>query len=466
MSALTHLTIAEQHSMLRGGEVSPVELTEASVRRIAEVQPHLNCFVEVWADEAVRSARSLGRMDDRPFFGIPVAIKDTTPWAGHRVTFGSRSFARHVAERSGWVVERLVDAGAVIVGSTTSPEFAHAGITDSPLHGVTRNPWNPERTTGGSSGGSAAAVATGCVAVAEGSDMGGSVRIPAAWCGLVGLKPSLGRIPMDVLPGLWDTISHHGPLARSFDDAWRFLVATQGPSLRDPWSTLPRLSTMAHDVAGLRVAVSTDLGCWWVHPEIESAMQSAIDVLRSAGASTSEAPALFVPDDNRLWLNLWGIFMAAYYGRIVDENEADTDPDVVSLVRLGRTFDASAAKRLEIERTTVWRRVASVLETHDVIVCPTMSRPPGPAAKALNHRHDEARTRDDGLLHSDDMTSVWNLVSPLPVVSVPCGRHGGENDGLPIGLQVVGRPGREDVVMAVAHMIETVVGAPAWRTPS
>ena len=464
MSALTHLTIAEQHSLLRSGSVSPADLVEASLGHIAEVQSSLNCFVEVWDDEARRSARMLGRLDDRPLFGVPVAIKDTTPWVGHRVTFGSRAFAHHVADRSGWIVDRLVDAGAVIVGSTTSPEFAHAGITDSPLHGVTRNPWNPERTTGGSSGGSAAAVASGCVAVAEGSDMGGSVRIPAAWCGLVGLKPSLGRIPMDVLPGLWDTISHHGPLARSVDDAWRFLIATQGPSLRDPWSTWPTLSTMPDDLAGLRVAVSTDLGCWWVHPDIETAVESAVDVLRSAGVTTSEAPPLFVSDDNRLWLNLWGIFMATYYGDTVDADESIIDPDVVALVRLGRSFDAPTAKKLEIDRTRVWRRIAAVLESHDVIVCPTMSRPPGPASKALNHRHDEARLHDDGLHHSDDMTSVWNLVSPLPVVSVPCGTHEGADDGLPIGLQIVGRPGREDVVMAVARVVEARVGAPNWRT--
>lgn len=454
MSALTSLTIVEQHDLLRTGEVSPVDLVEASLERIEIVQPQLNCFVEVWGDEARRSARMLGRFDGRPLFGVPLAIKDTTPWEGHRVTFGSRAFAHHVAERSGWIVDRLVAAGAVIVGSTTSPEFAHAGITDSPLYGVTRNPRNLERTTGGSSGGSAAAVAAGCVAVAEGSDMGGSVRIPAAWCGLVGLKPSLGRIPMDVLPGLWDTISHHGPLARSVDDAWRFLIATQGPSLRDPWSTLPALASMSDDIAGLRAAVSTDLGCWWVHPEIESAVGSAVDILRSVGVTTRQAPPLFESDDNRLWLNLWGIFMAAYYGEVVDADESLIDPDVIALVRLGRSFDAPTAKKLEIDRTRVWNKVAAVLETHDVIVCPTMSRPPGPASKSLNHRHDEARLHDDGLHHSDDMTSVWNLVSPLPAASVPCGHHVGDDEGLPIGLQIIGRPGREDVVMAVARVIE------------
>jgi amidase len=226
--SFTHLSVRQQAEMLASGEVSSVDLVRASLERIATVQPELNCFVEVWAEEALARAASIGPHDGRPLHGIPVAIKDTTPWEGHRVTYGSTMYRDNIADRSAVVVERLLEAGAVIVGSTNAPEFAHAGITDSPLHGPTRNPWDTTRTTGGSSGGSAAAVSSGCIAVAEGSDMGGSVRIPAAWCGVVGLKPSLGRIPMNVLPGLWDTISHHGPLARTVDCARSFMSAVCG----------------------------------------------------------------------------------------------------------------------------------------------------------------------------------------------------------------------------------------------
>ena len=464
MSESTFATIARQRELITSGQASPLEIVDDALARVAEVQPSLNCFVEIWADEARERARALGSHDGRALFGIPVAIKDTSPWEGHRLTLGSRTHASHVADTTGWVVERLLDAGAVIIGSTNTPEFAHAGITDNPLHGATRNPWNPERTTGGSSGGSAAAVASGCVAVAEGSDMGGSVRIPSAWCGLVGLKPSLGRIPMDVLPGLWDLISHHGPLARSVNDAWEFLLATQGPSLRDPYSFHQALQPTARrdvDLSSLNVAWSIDLGCWAVHDEIARAVVDVVELLGETGATCQAAPPLFTAHDNTVWLELWGIFMAAYYGEQYDTRADELDGDVRSLIEYGRSLSAVDAKRSEIDRTVAWKRVASVLEHNDVIVCPTMSQPPGPATKELNTRR--ARSHDDGRHHSEDMTSVWNLVSPLPIVSVPAGRHTGVDDGLPIGVQVVGRPGREDVVLAVAQHIERAIGAPNWR---
>ena len=454
-------TVADQRRLLVSGDASPVELVEATLRRIDEVQPQLNCFVQIWADEALHRARTLGP-GDGPLHGAPVAIKDTTPWAGHRVTLGSRTQRDVIATSNAWVVDRLLEAGAIIIGSTNTPEFAHASITDNRLWGATRNPWNTSRTTGGSSGGAGAAVASGCVAVAEGSDMGGSVRIPAAWCGTVGLKPSLGRIPMDVLPGLWDTLSHHGPLGRSVDDVHRFVRAVQGPSMRDPYSVHPPLDDSLIEVDGLRIALTTDLGCWVVHSEIAAAVEDAGRFLAAAGLSINATGPRFTPRDNALWLEMWGVFMATYYGHLTDEHASDMDDDVLALIELGRSFSAVDAKRMEIERTAVWHRIAEVLDSHDVIVCPTMALPPGPATKADNQRR--YFIDDDGRYHGEDMTSVWNLVSPCPVVSVPIGRHAsGDDVGLPIGIQIVGRPGADDVVLAVAQVIERHTGAPGWR---
>ena len=462
---LTHLTVRQQTELLASGEASSLDLVRASIDRITEVQPRLNCFVEVWAEAALERAASIGRPDGRPLHGIPVAIKDTTPWEGHRVTYGSMLYRDHVASKSAVVVERLLDAGAVIVGSTTAPEFAHAGITDSPLHGPTRNPWDTSRTTGGSSGGSAAAVASGCIAIAEGSDMGGSVRIPAAWCGVVGLKPSLGRVPMDVLPGLWDTLSHHGPLARSVDCARTFLNAVSGPSLRDPLSHIAPIGDNRVDVSGLRVAWSIDLGCWNVDPTVAASVTHMIDMLRGAVASAEEAPALFTAEDHRLWLAMWGIFMAAYYGDEVDAHVGEADPDVVSLVQLGRSFSAVDAKRMEIARSGAWNRVTSVLADNDVIICPTMSCPPGPASKSDSALVHSNRDFSDDRLHAEDMTTVWNLVSPLPAVSVPCGMVTVDGAGLPVGLQIVGRPGREDIVLALAEWVEERSGMRGTHPP-
>lgn len=458
MGDLTHLTVAEQRRLLDTRQVSPLELVDAALDRVDRVQPLLNCFVEVWADEARRRA---GTPLVGPLAGIPVAIKDTTPWNGHRVTYGSLVHADHVATSTGRIVERLLDAGAIVIGSTNTPEFAHAGITDNRLHGATRNPFDPTRTTGGSSGGSAAAVASGCVAVAEGSDMGGSVRIPSSWCGLVGLKPSLGRIPMDVLPGLFDLISHHGPLARSVDDAVAFLRATEGPSLADPFSWHEPLTPDRPRLTGRRIGLSIDLDCWAVDDRIADAVRDGARTLADHGLEVDEVHPRVTPRDNALWLELWGVFMAAYYGHLVPDRAEDLDPDVVALVELGRRFTAVDAKRMEIERSDFWRRIASVLATHDVIVCPTMSQPPGPATKADNRRR--VHVDDAGAFHSEDMTSVWNLASPCPIVSVPCGRLTGDDDGLPIGLQIVGRPGQDALVLEIARIVESTVGAPNWR---
>jgi Asp-tRNA(Asn)/Glu-tRNA(Gln) amidotransferase A subunit family amidase len=453
MSELSSLSVAQQRELLASKQVTSRELVDGALARIEQVQPDLNCFVEVWADEALERAQSVNSSLGG-LAGIPVAIKDTSSWIGHRSTSGSRIFEHNVARHTDAVVQKLLDAGAIIVGSTNTPEFAHAGITDNLLWGATRNPHNNERTTGGSSGGSAAAVASGCVALAEGSDMGGSVRIPASWCGIVGLKPTLGRIPMTALPGLFDTLSHHGPLARTVDDAWEFLLATQGPSLSDPFSVLSSLSRpVSSSIDGISIGLSIDLGCWDVDPEIATAVRDTAQQLTGFGATVHHVDPQFTIRDGALWLEMWGIFMASYYGHLVEEHQSIMDPLVVWLIQLGESFSAVDAKRMEIERTDFWNRATQHLRDHDVLICPTMSQAPGPATKIDNM--SRPALPDNGLCQTEDMTSVWNLASPLPIVSVPCGYHTSEmNAGLPIGLQVVGKPGREDQVLAVAAAIE------------
>ena len=453
MSELSSLSVAQQRALLSSQQVSPLDLVNGALARIEQVQPELNCFVEVWADEARERAQSVD-FSQGGLAGIPVAIKDTSSWIDHRSTSGSRVFEHNMARYSDVVVEKLLEAGAIIIGSTNTPEFAHAGITDNLLWGATRNPHNPERTPGGSSGGSAAAVASGCVALAEGSDMGGSVRIPASWCGIVGLKPSLGRIPMTALPGLFDTLSHHGPLARTVDDAWEFMLATQGPSLTDPFSVYPPLvRPSSTSIDGISIGFSIDLGCWDVDPEIEIAVRETAQQLTQFGAVVHHVNPQFTIRDNALWLEMWGIFMATYYGHLVEEHHSIMDPLVLWLIQLGESFSAVDAKHMEIERTHFWTRATQHLNQHDVLICPTMSQAPGPALKLDNMTRPPRP--ENGLCQSEDMTSIWNLASALPIVSVPCGFHTSlENAGLPIGLQVVGKPGREDQVLAIASAID------------
>jgi Asp-tRNA(Asn)/Glu-tRNA(Gln) amidotransferase A subunit family amidase len=453
--------------MIAARTVSPLDVVANSLARIDAVNPKLNCFCFVWYDEALAAARSAADAIVHgaaigPLHGVPVALKDTTPTAGHRTTLGSYTHEHWVPDRDAYVARALQRAGAIVVGKTTTPEFAHTLLTDSPMWGVTRNPWNLARTPGGSSGGSAAAVAAGCVPLAEGTDMGGSVRIPAAWCGIVGLKPGLGRIPMDSLPGLFDLLSHHGPLARTVDDARLFLHATQGPDDADVLSVpcpLDFAAPVPASVRGLRLALSIDLGCWAVDPEIEKAIRSAADALRGAGAIVEEVDLRLTVRDNEVWDELWGVFMATYYGHLVEEFATKMDPDVLSLIERGNAMTAVQLKHLEVERTDLWRRIAAVLAEHDAILCPSMATGPSPAAKAEQPKHE--RPTDDRY-HGADMTGVFNLVAPCPALSVPCGW---DADGMSIGLQVVGRRWREDTVLRIGRAVEVAL-PDALRRPA
>jgi Asp-tRNA(Asn)/Glu-tRNA(Gln) amidotransferase A subunit family amidase len=452
--------------MIATRTVSPVEVVSNALSRIDDVNPKVNCFCFVWHDEALEAARIAAQVVARgeavgPLHGVPVALKDTTPTAGHRTTLGSYTHENWIPDRDAYIVGALRRAGAIIVGKTTTPEFAHTLLTDSPLWGVTRNPWNVARTTGGSSGGSAAAVATGCVPLAEGTDMGGSVRIPAAWCGIVGLKPGLGRIPMDTLPGLFDLMSHHGPLARTVDDVRLFLQVTQGPDDADILSVpcpLDLDSPVPASVEGLRLGLSIDLGLWAVDPAIERAVRGAATALTTAGAVVDEVEVKVTRKDEEVWVDLWGVFMATYYGHLVEKYAAKMDPDVLQLIESGKKMSAVQLKGLELERTALWRRLAPVFASHDALLRPTMSTGPSPAAKADR----PTAPPEDGRYHAADMTGVFNLVAPCPALSVPCGW---DAESLPIGLQVVGRRWREDAVLQVGRAVELAIPDAIRRPP-
>ncbi len=464
---LAFLPAAEMARRVAAGDVSPVELVDNALERISEVNDELNAFCFVWedvareqaqaaADDVVSNGASLG-----PLHGVPVALKDTTPTAGHTTTLGSYAFENWVPSVDAAIARKLREAGAIIVGKTTTPEFAHALTTESPLWGITRNPWDPARTTGGSSGGSGAAVAAGCVPLAEGSDMGGSVRIPAAWCGIVGLKPGLGRIPMDVLPGLFDTISHHGPLARCVDDARLFLHATQGPDEADILSmpaplNLTALQTV--DMRNVRVALSIDLGCWAVDPAIEAAVRAAADALADAGATVNEVNPGFLGNEEAEWNKLWEVFMAAYFGEHVAEFGDQMMEDVLGLIERGNAMSAVEYKQVELTRTRMWDQIRPILQDNDVLLCPTMAT--GPVEASIADRRSPSQT-EGGRFHSPDMTAIWNMISPCPVMTVPCGLDG---DGLPIGAQLIGQRWRSDKLLAIAAALESAV-APIGRPP-
>ncbi len=355
------------------------------------------------------------------------------------------------------MVRRLQAAGAVLVGKTTTPEFAHSGFTSSPRWGVTRNPRDPSRSPGGSSGGSGAAVAGGCVPFAEGTDMGGSVRIPAAFCGVVGLKPSLGRIPMTILPSLFDDISHFGPLARTVDDAALFMAAAAGPSDEDPFS-LPLVFDEAAThagtgLAGRKFALSMDLGFFAVAEPVRDAITAAVELLRDAGAIVTEVDIPWTREVVDRWTDLWGVFMAAYFGDRRAEFAERLDPNVLALMRLGDSLTAPAVKRIELVRSRMWRDMMNVLGTHEALLCPTCAILPPPVERTDDdYAGNDAAGRFTGL----DMCGPFNMVPMLPAISLPVPRPAG---ALPVGLQMVGRRHGDEALLALARLAERAFAA-------
>ncbi len=340
-----------------------------------------------------------------------------------------------------------------MVGKTTTPEFAHSSFTNSPLWGITRNPWNPEKTPGGSSGGSAAAVAAGCVPLAEGTDMGGSVRIPASFSGIVGMKPSLGRIPMDILPTVFDTISHFGPLTRTMADAALFLSVASGPADRDILSLSPAIAFEVPppaDVKGLRLALSIDLGYMAVAPEVEACVREAAAALVAAGATVEEIDLGWTKQATLDWLRYWEVYLAAFFADKLETHRERLDPNVVALLEAGLNMDAVSFKRLEIARTEQWLRLAEVFREHDALLCPTMALP-APSADGSDADYDWID--DDGRYRGLDLTCPFNSVGQCPALSVPAGFT---EDGLPIGLQIVTDRFDDPLALRIGAALEAV----------
>lgn len=445
---------------MREGRFSAVAVMEESLKRARATQDAFNAFALIReeaalaaadeADEAVRAGRPTGFLH-----GVPFAAKDLTPTAGDVTTLGSWSSGDFTPSETALCVRRLQGCGAILMGKTTTPEFAHSSLTWSPRFGATRNPRDPSRTSGGSSGGSAVAVATGVVPFAEGSDMGGSVRIPASFCGVVGLKPSLGRIPMTILPSVFDDISHFGPLARSVDDAVALLEATAGPSDEDILSlplTFEVGRTQEGSLKGKRFALSIDLGFYAVEPQVAAAIRRATRAMADAGAVIEEVELPWTRAVVDEWYEIWCVFMSAYFGDRLDAFHDRMDPAMVEIMRRGFAKDATSYKRIELLRTAMWRDMARLFETYDALLCPTCAVTAPPVeTKDGDYFGEDAAGRLIGL----DMTCPFNLTPQCPAISVPIGPA---DDGLPVGLQIVGRRFQDEAVLAVARGVESVLG--------
>ncbi|MGH2459148.1 MAG: amidase [Chloroflexota bacterium] len=440
---------------VRARELSPVEVVDAFLARIERINPALNAYCTVTADLARTEARRIEAAIQRgedvgPLAGVPVSIKDLLITKGIRTTRGSRLFADAVPTEDAPVVERLRAAGAISLGKTNTPEFGWKGVTDNRLFGITRNPWNRERTPGGSSGGAGAAVAAGLGPLAIGTDGGGSIRIPSSFCGIFGLKPTFGLVP--AYPPSWaEALAHTGPMTRTVRDAALLLNVIAGYDPRDrnsfPTGSVDYLDGIGSGIRGVRVAWSPDLGYATVDPEVAQACERAVrqfDAL--AGAVETASPGF--ADVGRPWEILFYGAIAAAIDQLPAIWEDQIDPGLVGLVQRARSWTAFEHAQAFLARTRVYDAMRRFFERYDLLLTPSIAVPPFEVG--INTPREIAGQSADGLSWSP-FTLPFNLTGQ-PAATVPCGWTA---DGLPIGLQIVGRRHEDALVLRAAAAFET-----------
>ncbi len=444
-------------------KISAREVLAAARERAALVNPALNAIV-TFNDRAEAEAQAVDdaiARGERPglLCGLPVGIKDVTPVAGVRTTHGSPIYADHVPDEDALVVKRLRAAGAVILGKTNCPEFAAGGNTFNEVFGRTRNPWNPERSAGGSTGGGAAALATGMIALAEGTDLGGSLRIPASFCGQVGLRPSVGLVPTVPSDWVWDTLQVTGPMARTAGDVALMLEAIAGQGPEAPLGQLAsgrdfRAAARAGIQRGLRVAYVADPARIGVDDEIDRVCREAAFGLREAGAVVEEID-LDLAFAREAFLALRGLWFATWMHDRLDRKD-QFGTNVANNVKSGLETPIARIAAAEADRGRLWRLCRDLFARVDVVVTPTMAVPPFP----VEQNYPETIAGKPMATYVDWIapTFVWSLTG-LPVGSVPAGRDAA---GLPVGLQIVGPSMGEERVLAVAGGVERQrpIGAP------
>jgi amidase len=447
---LAFLSAVEQARLVRAREVSSSELVQLYLERIERLDPELNAYVTVCSEGALERAAEIdGDTGSEPFRGVPIAVKDLTPTAGIRTTFSSHAYADFVPDYDTAVVRRIREAGFVIVGKTNTPEFGTTAFTESDLNGVTRNPWDPERTPGGSSGGGAAALAAGLVPIAHGTDGGGSIRIPASCCGVFGMKPSRGRVssaPFGSLEGL----STAGPLTRTVEDAAHFLDVLAGYEPGDPWWTPPPERSFAEAAASspgvLRIAVtSTPPIEMPVASECVAALHSAAALLTDLGHEVVEAtPPWTDPDLFHTFIEVWQAGVTLH----PIEDLSLMTPLNRGLVESARASSAVDYVRAVTKLQMIARRTVSFWEEIDVVLTPTLAMPPVPIGW-----QESVSGAIEQLLRNTEFTpftAIANLTG-LPAMSLPL--HWNEA-GLPIGVHAIGPPAGEVVLLRLATQLE------------
>lgn len=466
------LAATEAASRIRSGTLSPVAYCEAILARVARQQPRLNCFAAVAAEQAmadahaaqaaVRAGAALG-----PLHGVPVHIKDLFDTAGLRTAHGSVVFAEHVPARDNLLVARLKAAGAIVLGKTTTPEFGHKGLTDSPLFGITRNPWNTDCTSGGSSGGAAAAVASGQGPLGLGTDGAGSIRIPAAACGVVGHKPTLGMVPFEQTSDSFANYGYAGPLARTVADCALMTRVIAGPAPSDPWTVhhaAPQIDLAWPDrrLDRLRVGHIARMANPDVDPEVAAATRTMLELLRGQGALAEDCtePVDWIEQAGRI-LYMGG--QAASYGGYEAAWGERLDASLRRFIAEGRRHSLVEYRHAQFARTRLYRQVQQLFDRYDLLVTPTLPVPCLPARFSVGEDWITVggqRTQSTRLGWSA-CVYPFNLTGH-PALTVPSGFT---RAGMPTGVQLVGPWWADNALFRVASVIEALAPWAQHRPP-
>ena len=442
-------------------EISAVEVMEAHLSRIDRVNPTVNAIVTLLSDRARRGAEAADAAVARgdalgPLHGLPVAHKDLTWTKGIRTTFGCRAFEHFVPDADALIVERLRAAGAITIGKTNTPELGAGSQTFNAVFGATRNPYDTTKTCGGSSGGAAVALATGMLPIADGSDLGGSLRNPAGYCNVVGFRPSPGRVPIWPSQAAWFPMGVQGPMARNVTDVALMLSAIAGPdprapiSLSEPGSVFQR--SLNRDMDGARIAWSRDLGGLPVDPRVTAVIDAERGTFERLGCVVEDAePDMSgVAEVFRTW-RAW--YFELCYGTLLDEHRELLKDTVIWNIEEGRRLDGPRLGGAARAWSALLDRVRRFFERYEFLVLPVSQVPPFDVDQPYVTEIDGVKMAT----YTDWMSSCAHIsVLGLPAISVPCGFTG---DGLPVGVQIVGRQHDDLGVLQLAHAFEQVNGA-------
>jgi amidase len=447
-------------AMVRRREISAVELLQTHLAQIEALNPQVNAIVTLDAEGALARARdadaALARGDALgPLHGLPVAHKDLHLTKGMRTTFGSPIYRDFVPEQDGLIVERLRRAGAITIGKTNTPEFGAGSQTFNPVFGATRNPYDLSKTCGGSSGGAAVALACGMLPIADGSDMGGSLRNPAGYCNVVGLRPAPGRVPIWPVEAPWSPLSVQGPLARTVGDVALLLQAMAGPDARHPLSIVEPGSTFAapldRDLRGLRVAWSPTLGGLPVDRRVVAALEAQRATFEALGCEVEEATPDFRGADE-IFRTFRALLYVVNLGELLETQREQLKATVVWNIEEGLGLSGAQIARAERLRAELYERARQFFARYDALVCPVSQVPPFPVEQ-------QYVTEIDGQpmeTYIDWMRSCYYIsVIGHPAISVPAGFT---EAGLPVGLQIVGRHQGELALLQLAHAYEQATG--------